>query len=123
MQAMNVRTLQRGDDRGSCYRLLSEPVKLMTKTVHVMDVDECRWEDDGGPSVTIASVALLNATTVRVTLSGSPTGAGKRLRYAYTGVAGQNAGPTTGARGCLRDSAVYSHNAGNWAVHSDDASP
>ena len=51
MQAMNVRTLQRGDDRGSCYRLLREPVKLTTKTVHVMDDDECRWEDDGGPSV------------------------------------------------------------------------
>lgn len=51
MQTTNIRTLKRGDDRGSCYRLLSEPVKLMTKTVHVMDVDECRWEDDGGPSV------------------------------------------------------------------------
>jgi len=54
MQATNIRTLQRGDDRGSCYRLLSEPVSLKIRTAHLMDVDECRWEDDGGPSVELA---------------------------------------------------------------------
>ena len=51
MNAMNISKHKRGDDRESNYRLLNEPVKLTTKTVHVMDDDECRWEDDGGPSV------------------------------------------------------------------------
>jgi len=51
MQTTNIRTLKRGDDRGSCYRLLSEPVSLKIRTAHLMDVDECRWEDDGGLSV------------------------------------------------------------------------
>jgi hypothetical protein len=33
----------------------------------------------------------------------SKTGTATQLRYAYTGISGQWAGPTTGARGCLRD--------------------
>ena len=44
-----------------------------------------------------------------------------KLRYAYTGTAGANAGPTTGARGNLRDSANYTsafgHSLFNWCVH------
>lgn len=59
--------------------------------------------DDGGPSVTVSSVAIVS-NTIEVTLSGTPSGAGKRIRYAYTGVSGNDAGPVTGPRGCLRDS-------------------
>ena len=48
-------------------------------------------------------------------------------RYAFTGVAGATGGPTTGARGNLRDSdATPSRNGSplwNWAVHFDAPIP
>jgi hypothetical protein len=80
---------------------------------------------DSTSSATISSVQLLDSDTVKVTLSGVPTGSNQRLRYAYTGVpgtdtGGQNAGT---AAGNLRDTdsfpSLYGNTLYNWAVHFD----
>ena len=73
---------------------------------------------------TIANVALEGEDTVVVTLSATPNGMNKRIRYAYSGFPGQPGGPLTGARGNLRDSDATSSRFGydlsNWAVHFDE---
>ena len=48
---MNFNEFQRGDVRGSNYRLLSEPVQLKVRMEHVPSIEECIFEDDGGPAV------------------------------------------------------------------------
>ena len=85
------------------------------------------WADDGPATPTVASVALAGPDTVVVTLSAAPTGANPRLRYAYTGIAGAVAGPTTGPRGNLRDSDATpsrgSYPLYNWCVHFEVPAP
>ncbi len=85
------------------------------------------WADDGPATPTIASVAITGPDTVVVTLSAAPTGANPRLRYAFTGVSGALAGPTTGARGNLRDSDATPSPEGyklyNWCVHFETPAP
>ncbi|MFI5353639.1 MAG: hypothetical protein ACHQZS_11840 [Candidatus Binatales bacterium] len=63
------------------------------------------YTDNSSPP-SISSVAVANGNQVVLTMSGAITAtAGNRtLCYAYTGTSGAHAGPTTGARGCLRDS-------------------
>lgn len=83
----------------------------------------------GGDPVTITSVQVTGADTVRITLSGEPTGEHRRLRYAYTASAvGVSAGPVTGPRGNLRDSDPTIARVGgaalyNWCVHFDEPLP
>jgi len=61
---------------------------------------------DSTSSATVSSVAIVAPNKVRVTLSGTPTGASKALRYAFTASPARSAGaPVTGRRGCIRDSA------------------
>ena len=85
------------------------------------------WSQTGGTARTISSVALGGSNTqVIITLSGDPgSPSAQRLRYAYTGTAGNSAGPTTGPRGCLRDSDTAASLLGNtlynWCVHFDKA--
>jgi hypothetical protein len=85
------------------------------------------YTDASGSPPSIQSVALTGPTTVAITLSATPTGANKRVRYAYTGSPGQPAGPFTGARGNLRDSdATPSLNGSslyNWCVHFERSVP
>ena len=74
----------------------------------------------------IASVAVLSANVIRVTLTADPTAnTGKTLRYAFTGTVGNSGGPTTGPRGCLRDSDTTTGQSGtvlrNWCVHFSKA--
>jgi hypothetical protein len=61
---------------------------------------------------------------VEITLASAPTGANSRLRYAYTGTLGNDAGPTSGPRGNLRDSDATESPSGrtlyNWCVHFDN---
>ncbi|MBX3190531.1 MAG: hypothetical protein KF819_26255 [Labilithrix sp.] len=82
---------------------------------------------DDGPTPAIAGVALAGPTTVTITLASEPTGANKRLRYAYTGALGAKAGLRSGARGNLRDSDATPSRHGfalfNWCVHFDEAVP
>jgi hypothetical protein len=85
------------------------------------------FADDSGAPPAIAMVELADHTTVEVTLAAAPTGANPRIRYAWTGVAGQPAGPMTGARGNLRDSDAtpsrFDYPLYNWAVHFEAAAP
>jgi hypothetical protein len=75
----------------------------------------------------IQSVALTGPDTVTITLASEPIGTNRRLRYAYTGTVGANAGATTGPRGNLRDSdpTVSRNNEKlyNWCVHFDELVP
>lgn len=87
------------------------------------------WVQTGGAAQTISSVALINSNTqIQITLSGDPgTPTTQELLYAgpATGTSAGNAGgPTTGPRGCVRDSdptvgpsglALY-----NWLCHFRD---
>lgn len=98
---------------------------LVLDTTLVADPGNYGFEftDSSGAPPAVTAVALVDATTVRVTLAAPPVGGNKRLRYAHTGVAGQPAGPTTGPRGNLRDSDATVSRHGyplhNWAVHFD----
>ena len=82
---------------------------------------------DTTTSATISSVEILDTDTVKITLSGTPTGANQRLRYAYTGVPGTNTGAQNAgsAAGNLRDTdpypSLYGNTLYNWAVHFDAA--
>jgi hypothetical protein len=55
MNAMNINKYSRGDDRESNYRLLNEPVQLKVRMEHVPSTEECAWEDDGGPTVSLVT--------------------------------------------------------------------
>lgn len=82
------------------------------------------FSDASGAPPAITEVVLVDEVTVRVTLASAPVAGNRRIRYAHTGVAGQAAGPTTGARGNLRDSDATASLNGyllyNWAVHFDE---
>lgn len=81
--------------------------------------------DDSGATPAITNVAVTAPDTVTITLAAAPTGANKRLRYAYT--FGGCGGSGTIARGNLRDSDDTPSQAGydlsNWSVHFDEAMP
>lgn len=68
------------------------------------------YTDDSNPPA-ISSVAI-SENNVVITLASTPTGANKLIRYAWTGVAGNAPGPTTGPRGCLRDSTATTGQSG-----------
>lgn len=85
------------------------------------------FADASGMPPAITEVALVDATTVRVTLASPPVAGNRRIRYAFTGAPGAPGGPMTGARGNLRDSDPTASLNGyllyNWAVHFDEAVP
>lgn len=79
---------------------------------------------DDDSSAAVSSVAITGATTVRVTLNATPTGANKFIRYGWTGsnwAGGPGpAGPLGSARGNLRDAGYtgnpYGYDCFNWGV-------
>lgn len=80
---------------------------------------------DDTSSASISSVAIISRDTVRITLSGTPTGTNKKIRYAYTGILNNDAGPTTGARGCLKSAeltytSLNGYNLDDWCVHFEE---
>jgi lysophospholipase L1-like esterase len=85
------------------------------------------YVDDGPSTPTITGVAITAADTVTVTLSADPSGANRRLRYAFTGTQGSKAGLQTGAHGNLRDSDATPSRNGyalfDWCVHFDEPVP
>jgi hypothetical protein len=85
------------------------------------------FADDSGAPPAISAVELVDDVTVEITLASEPTGANPRIRYAFTGVPNAPAGPTTGARGNLRDSDVtpsrFEYLLYNWAVHFEVPAP
>lgn len=84
-------------------------------------------DDSGAAAPAISSVAITGADTVTITLAAAPTGANKRLGYAWTGTLGARGGATTGPRGNLRDSDVTPSRGGydlsNWCIHFEDVVP
>ncbi len=82
------------------------------------------YSDASGAPPAIVEVAIVDPTTVRVTLASPPVAGNRRIRYAHTGAAGAPAGPMTGARGNLRDSDATASLNGyalyNWSVHFDE---
>jgi len=103
------------------------PVRpLVLDDVLVTDPGDYGFEyTDSGTPPAISSVEVIGPSTVRVTLASTPSGVNQRLRYAYTGTPTANAGPTTGPRGCLRDSdrtpSRHGYDLHNWCVHFDMA--
>lgn len=84
-------------------------------------------DDSSPPSITAVDCSAAcsgNTCSCQITLSGTPTGANKKLRYAYTGTDNNAGGPTSGPRGNIRDSdtatwqgaALY-----NWLVHFEES--
>ncbi len=84
-------------------------------------------EGGSNVSVPITRVQVSGPDTVTITLARAPTGANPRVRYAFTGIRGNPAGPTTGARGNLRDSDTtpsrYGKKLYNWSVHFEHPIP
>lgn len=82
---------------------------------------------DSTNSASISSVAIVSDDTVAITLNQTPTGSNQRLRYAYTGTAGVDAGSHSAgaAGGNLRDTdsfpSAYGNTLYDWAVHFDEA--
>jgi hypothetical protein len=83
------------------------------------------YTDTSGAPPTITSVALAGEDSVVITLSAPPVAGNQRVTYAQNGIVGQPAGPTTGARGNLRDSdstaSRHGYSLFNWCVHFDEA--
>jgi hypothetical protein len=109
------------------FNVPAPPLVLDTTLVTDPGAFGFAFTDTSGASPTITSVELVDEDTVSITLSAAPTGGNKRLRYAMTGNVGAAAGPTTGARGNLRDSDATPSLAGyalfNWCVHFEQAVP
>lgn len=82
------------------------------------------FSDGSGAPPSIVSVEVVGEDSVRITLSDVPVGDDQRLRYAMNGIVGQPGGPTTGARGNLRDSdstaSRHGYSLFNWCVHFDE---
>ena len=86
------------------------------------------YYDDAG-SAALTTVELIGDTDIHFSI-GRAMNTNPKLRYAYTGTVGQVGGPTTGARGCLRDSdatvSYYSDASSvpyklyNWCVHFEE---
>lgn len=107
---------------------------LVVDTTNVTGVSETTrgfeyTDDSGPPSITAVDCSAAcsgNTCSCQITLSGTPTGANKKLRYAYTGVDNAAGGPTSGPRGNIRDSDTATWqgaNLYNWLVHFEENVP
>jgi hypothetical protein len=109
------------------FRVPEPPLVLDTELVSDPGSFGFEYVDGSGAPPAIASVTLTAPDTVTITLESEPTGTAERLRYAFTGVGGQGAGPTTGPRGNLRDSdatvSPHGYPLYNWCVHFDKPVP
>lgn len=83
---------------------------LVFDTTVITTVPNQGFTCNSNNGVTVSSVAIASSgTAVDVTLSSSPTGTSKAIRYAWTAPLSSGAGPTTGPRGHLRDSDATKH--------------
>lgn len=103
----------------------SPPLVVDTTTVTGLGAARgFEYTDDSSPpsitSVDCSAACSGNICSCQITLSGTPTGANKKLRYAWTGTSGNWAGPTTGMRGNIRDSDTFQY---NWLVHFEESVP
>jgi hypothetical protein len=102
------------------------PIVLDTTLVSDPGSFGFEYTDESAAPPAIAKVEVTGPETVAITLAEAPTAPSGRLRYAFTGVRGARSGPTSGARGNLRDSDGTSSVARpgtplyNWCVHFDE---
>ncbi len=80
------------------------------------------WKQTGGTARSIASVTKTGVRQITVALTGDPGApSASSIGYAVTGISGANGGPTTGARGNIRDQSPdltpLSAPMHNWACH------
>lgn len=103
------------------------PIALDTELVTNPGNFGFEYIDASASSPTIQKVEIAGPDTVTITLSATPTADDRHLRYAFTGTRGARSGPTSGARGNLRDSDATRSRSGdplfNWCVHFDVALP
>jgi hypothetical protein len=72
MSTMNINKYERGDLHESNYRLLREPVKLLVRTEHLLDLAEETWEGEGGALVPLfTETTTEEANRQRMTLRGA----------------------------------------------------
>jgi hypothetical protein len=86
--------------------------ELVFDTTSVTDPNGARGFEvsDSGGSLTIETVELIGKTQALVICNRAlATDGSASFRTAWTGIAGNAAGPTTGARCCLRDTATFSN--------------
>jgi len=84
------------------------------------------WADAGdGNSVSISSAVKASATTMTVTLDGTPTGTGQKLQFGLEGdySTGYGYDSTTQPRTNIRDqnstASLYGNNLYNWCIHCE----
>lgn len=56
----------------------------------------------GGSAVMLTSIAATGDAEISIGLSATPTGTAQKIHYAIIGAPGDDAGPTSGPRGCIR---------------------
>lgn len=71
----------------------------------------------GGSAVTISSVTATGDDEITITLSATPTGTAQKIHYAITGAPGDDAGPTSGPRGCIRSATADTDSFGGAMDH------
>ncbi|MBX3231823.1 MAG: hypothetical protein KIT84_45010 [Labilithrix sp.] len=105
----------------------SPPIVLDTTLVSDPNNFGFEYMDAASSSPAIAKVEVTGPDTIAITLEAEPTADDRRIRYAFTGVRGQRAGPQTGPRGNLRDSDATRSRSGkrlyNWCIHFDEPVP
>ncbi len=101
------------------------PMQFDTNSVLAKPNMGFEYSDGTACSPYITSVQIISPDTVALTLSGLPTGASERLRYAYTAVPYANSGndqPGSG-RGNVKDSdatpSLFGNELSNWLVTFD----
>jgi len=123
-----VRITMSGTNITVDFYVPSPPMVFDTNAVMFKADYGFEYADDASNTV-ISGVSIVDEDSVVVSLSGVPTGANPRLRYAYTGTAGSWAGwnQAGSARGNVRDSdatpSLYGNTLYNWLVHFDHPIP
>lgn len=118
--------VRRGSVITARFNVPQPPLVFDTTNVLAQTNYGFEYTDNSSPP-SISSVQLLGTDSVRINLSGTPTGSNQRLRYAFTGTAGARPGAdsTGSARGNLRDNdntaSLYGNNLYNWAVHFEES--
>jgi hypothetical protein len=115
-----------GDTIAVTFYVPEPPLVLDTTLVTNPGDFGFEYRDDSGAAMpTIAQVTLDGPATIKIKLSGVPTGQKRVLRYAMKAAATSSAGATSGPRGNLRDSDAtpsrYGYKLYNWGVHFESA--
>jgi hypothetical protein len=126
LPVMPTRITRQGNIITADFHVPNPPLVFDTQLVPLKANYGFEYYNSGTNTITIATTTLLDADTVQITLSGTPTSGREELRYAYSGT--PNSWPGVGrpnsARGNVRDSdltpSLYGNTLYNWAVHFAD---